>query len=369
MNDSPLTVEFITDDTALASLQAEWQALSRAVSEHTDFFTCWDYVSAFIRVHQAPNWQVLTFRVAATRQLVGVFPIRVFQLTGNDGRTYRSCQPLGPGLVPYLEFPIHSDHRRPVLQSLINTALQQQLKIDVALFWPLHETSALYRVLLEDFGTQGVFRVHRYPDNSSQIDTWGHDFKAYAQSRTSSTFKNAVYCERRLGKEGRVCITPAEGVDELSPVMAQLCQWNMARYADKHAYHHNPSWAEFITTLATQLTERGLAEVMTLRLDGIPIAAGLSFVYKRCRYFYLYDCDPAFQKYAPKKILLNHLIERSFSKQQVMCFGAGNAAYKRDWVQSMGELKAGFLYLNSQAQAALGQKLDLHAIKSLGGLL
>jgi hypothetical protein len=365
-----VVAEIIDNELALFALQADWQSLSGALPDSIDFFSSWDYVSSFVRFHQRGHWYIATFRDATTRQLVGVFPLRVFQLKGSDGVTYQACQPLGPGVVPYIEMPVRSGYLRLVLQQLLNAVLKQQLKVDVAFFWPLHESSALYRSLLEDFGVQGIFKIHRYPRSLSTIETWGIDCESYYKNLPSGVFRDARYRERRLGKLGNVQITQEQGPEQVRATVALLCQWNINRYAEKHAYVQHPQWAEFTTHLAADMAQRGLAEVLSLRLDGVPIAATLSFVYKRRRCFYLYDGEPAYRQYSSSKIVLSHLIERSFEAQQIFCFGSGDYAYKRDWAQSVGEIKACCLFLNPLAQTALGEQLDSkNIVNGLGALL
>lgn len=118
--------------------------------------------------------------------------------------------------------------------------------------------------------------------------------------------------------------------------------------------------------LGAVLSASGQAQLSTLRLDGEVVAAVLSFVHKQRRSLYLIDYDPKFVRYSPSKILLAKLIEQTFADGGVFCFGAGSAAYKRDWGPVVGELKAVLVFFNPAARAALEDQLTLSGLNSLG---
>lgn len=362
-----LTSQRITDFAALEALRSDWQALSARIPEHTDFFATWDYTWVYLNAHRPVNWQVVTMREGDSGALMAVFALQVFQIE-HQGQAFRACQPLGVGYLPYIEFPVDSAVRREVLQLLLNSVLQQQLKIDVALFWPLHQASPLYLTLLEDLGRTEVLKTLRLPGNLHEIETRGMDLAAYVPTCTRSVHRDAVYKERRLSKEGEVFFALSEPAQEAAALVATLCQQNQAKFGQQHAYRHLPKWATFLPQAAQSLTISGLAQVSTLRLNGVVLAGGLSYLHKKRRYFYLFDYDPAFVRFSPAKILLRKLIEQTFREGGVFCFGAGSAAYKRDWGPSVGELKAALVFFNPAARTALEGQLDLRMLNVLGGI-
>ncbi len=362
-----LTPEPITDFPALQALRADWQALSARIPENTDFFATWDTTWLYLNLHRPANWQVVAIRDQDGGALLAVFALQVFQIAHN-GQIFRTCQPLGVGYLPYIEFPVDSAVRRDVLQVLLNTVLQQQLHIDVAIFWPLHQASPLYLTLLEDLGRTEVLKTLRFAGNLHEIETRGRDLIAYRQSCSIKSFKDAAYKARKLGRQGELHFTLSEPGANLRPLIETLCQQNLQKFGDKHACRHLPQWSAYLPQLGETLSTSGLAQLSTLRLDGEVVAAVLSFVRKGRRSVYLIDYDPKFVRYSPSKILLAKLIEQTFADGGVFCFGAGSAAYKRDWGPVVGELKAVLVFFNPSARAALEDQLTLSSLNALGGV-
>lgn len=360
-----LTTELIDDWPALEALREAWRALSARLPENTDFFATWDYTWTYLNCHRPANWRVVVVRDSGT-QLVAVFPLQLFQLE-EQGQVFRVCQPLGTGYLPYIEFPIDSRVRRDVLQTLLNTVMRQ-LGVDVAIFWPLHQSSPLYLSLLEDLGRTEALKTLRFPDNLHEIETRGLDFDRYLESCSSTTFRNSAYCQRRLGAMGALSFTLSEPLAVMRPLLDTLCQQNRQKFAERHAAQHLPKWSAFIPELVMSLSQAGRAQLSTLRLDGRVLASGVGFLHKRRRYFYLIDYDPEFVRFSPAKVLLAKLIEQTFQDQDVFCFGAGSSRYKRDWGPSVGELKAAIVFLNPPARTALEAKLDLRGLNALGGV-
>lgn len=360
-----LIAQCVTDFDALEALLADWQSLSARIPENTDFFATWDYTWVYLNTHRPVNWQVVAMREGESGALMAVFALQVFQIE-HQGQNFRACQPLGVGYLPYIEFPVDSAVRRDVLQLLLNTVLQQQLKIDVALFWPLHQASPLYLTLLEDLGRTEVLKTLRLPGNLHEIETRGRDLIAYRQSCSIKSFKDAAYKARKLGRQGELRFTLSEPGANLRPLIETLCQQNLQKFGDKHAYRHLLHWSAYLPELGAVLSASGQAQLSTLRLDGEVVAAVLSFVHKQRRSLYLIDYDPKFVRYSPSKILLAKLIEQTFADGGVFCFGAGSAAYKRDWGPVVGELKAVLVFFNPAARAALEDQLTLSGLNSLG---
>jgi len=298
-----LAAERITDFPALEALREDWQALTARIPENTDFFATWDTTWIYLNVHRPTNWQVVAIRAQDTGALLAVFPLLVFQIE-HHGQVFRACQPLGTGYLPYIEFPVDSAARRDVLQVLLNTVLQQQLNLDLAIFWPLHQASPLYLTLLEDLGRSEALKTLRFANNLHEIETRAQNLAEHRLRSSSTSFRNAAYCERRLNRLGRLCFTVSEPPETMPPLLESLCQQNLQKFGDRHACRHLPHWSAFIPELAVSLSQNGLAQLSTLRLDGQVIASGVSFWHKRRRYFYLIDYDPAFVRYSPSKILL-----------------------------------------------------------------
>lgn len=357
--------EVIQSQTALQAIKEEWQALSASLPQSIGFFSDWDFAWHYIQVIKPEKWFVVTLRDSQKKQLVAVFSWELINLKVG-GTTYRAVQPLGPGLVPYVEFTVAPTHLRAVLQVLLNTVLAQQVNIDVVCLWPLHEASPLYNILNEDMRSSDVLKTFRYPGNLREIETRGQDYDCYCRSKSNATFANARYCERRLKKEGELRFTLCEPALSAPGIAAALCMACAERFGEQFVHRHRPAWKELVSEMVKALADQSVAQVSTLRLNGALIAGGLSFWHKGRRYFYLTWYDRAYAHYSPGKILLHRLIEQTFADQGVFCFGAGTNSYKEDWAQSSGELKAAYLFLNPAARRGLDGVIDQSFIQCLG---
>ena len=347
--------ELLTTLDALDAIKEQWQALYASLPESTGFFSSYPYLRVYLDFHQPPGWVVVAVYDGDNNKLRGIFPITIFNI--QDGNTvYRACKPLGTPYSPYFDFAVQSHFRRDVLAVFLRDVLRNHYQCDLALLGPLHDSSPLLLVLLEDLDAQ-TLKMVRNPDSLSQIDTRGQTLEGYFRQRKSLTRPNARYQERRLRKEGTVAICIPDHGEDLKELVMQLCRRNETRFSEGNYYSHHADWHAYMTVLATQLAPQGLAEVATLRLNSQVIASTLSFLHPGRRYFYLMAYDPAFAAFSPSKILMSHLIEHSFAEKSVFCFGVALYPYKLDWCQSVGDVRTPVVFFNPRARQALDDKL------------
>lgn len=354
--------EVIQTDDALLAIKDEWQSLAAAVPATIDFFGGWNHIWHAVRIIQPAKWFVVTVREPEHNRLVAVFAWELLNVQ-TAGKAYRAVQPLASMLVPYVEFAVEPGYLRPALQALLDTLARAG--IDMVCLWPMHEASPLFNTLTEDMRTHGSLKTFRYPRNLREIETRGLQFTDYVRSKSSKTFANARYCERRLKRAGKAHFTLCEPPDTAVDIVKQLCTVSAARFGNQFAYRSQPNWNHWLAEMVRTLTDREIAQVSTLRFNETIIAANLSFWHKHRRYFYLTHFDQAYAHFSPGKILLYKLIEQTFSDRGVFCFGTGNYRYKEEWTRSTGELKAAFVFMNTGVQQALSTVVDRDFIAKL----
>ncbi|WP_404342578.1 GNAT family N-acetyltransferase [Vreelandella venusta] len=347
--------EVIQTDDALLAIKDEWKSLSAAVPATIDFFGGWNHVWNAVQIMPPAKWFVVTVRESEHKRLVAVFAWELLNVQ-TAGKAYRAVQPLASMLSPYVEFAVEPSHLRPALQALLDTLARAS--IDMLCLWPMHEASPLFNTLTEDMRNHGSLKTFRYPSNLREIETRGLQFTDYIRNKSSKTFANSYYCERRLKRAGSVHFTLCEPPDKAVDIAKQLCAVSTARFGNQFAYRSQPDWNRWIAEMVHSLTEQKIAQVSTLRFNETIIAASLSFWHKHRRYFYLTSFDQAYARFSPGKILLYKLIEQTFSDRGVFCFGSGNYRYKDDWARSTGELKAAFVFMNADVQQALSAVVD-----------
>ena len=361
-----LTATVFTDLAGLAGLQPAWQALSKRVDGNVDFFASYDWTHAYLTHYQPPDWFVVAIFDKASEQLRAVFPLQRF-LLNDEAQQFSACKALALPYLPYTDFLLESYDRRVLVNFLLNDVLRLHLKIDLIFFWPLHEDSKLYLTLIEDLGGNPALKTERYPNNLHHIDGRSQCLADYVGSRPKHVFKKKNNYLRRLAAKGSISLGSHTDLLTLEATVKQLCDWNQTKFEGQHAYARFADWPDFLTQLTRKLLPLGRAELTTLRLDGQLIGAMLCFIHKKRRCFFMGDYDPRFKAESPSKILLSHLVEKTFSEGGVFCMGAGSNAYKRDWVQNVGEIKSAIVFLNPDARTVLEPHLTKAGISRITG--
>lgn len=350
-------VKLLSNLAALDAIKEAWQELYETVPENTGFYSSYAYLRPYLEFHQPSNWTVVAIYNDDSTHLVGIFPLSFFTIQDN-GISYNACKPLATAYAGYFDFAVFSRVRRQVLGVLLNTVLRDHFKCDVAFLGPLHESSPLAPVLMQDLDAQTLKMISNN-DALSQIDTRGQSLDAYFSRKKSLTLRDAHYQERRLRRHGEVRICLSERGQDVGPVVLELCRRNEENFPDVNYYRQHPQWKEYMALTATELTPQGRVEIGTLRFNERVIASTLSFVHPGRRYFYLTAYDPEFARYSPSKILLGKMVENAFVEKSVFCFGAGSYPYKEDWSQSIGDLRYPIIFFNPPARQALDDKVTL----------
>ncbi|SDF92711.1 MULTISPECIES: GNAT family N-acetyltransferase [unclassified Duganella] len=349
-------VEVISTLEGLDNLKSRWQELCAQLPENTGFFSTYSYLRLYLEFHQPSHWIVAAIYNGDQSELLGIFPLSFFNIK-SEGTLYRACKPLSTTYAAYFDFAVVSHQRRQVL-AMLNLVLTEHLKCDVALLGPLHESSPLFTVLLQDM-SRDQLKIIGNPDSLSEIETRGQSFDAYFRRKKSLTLPAARYEERRLRRMGEVDIRVGDHSDELAAIVLELCGRNEEQFSEINYYRQHPEWKDYLAMLACQLVPQGLAEVSTLRFNGRVIASALCFLQPGRRSLYLAAYDQKFARHSPSKVLLAHMLKQSFDEKSVFCFGTGDYQYKRDWSQSLGETRIPVIYFNDKARQGLDKDLVL----------
>lgn len=161
-------------------------------------------------------------------------------------------------------------------------------------------------------------------------DTWD----AYLKTRGGNVRRNLGKKQRRLARLGDVQYvhaTPtsaAGAVDEV--IRLHDLRWTgrndvtlVSRSADGQAFYRE---------VLPKLVAEGIADVVTLELDGRAIAAQVGFEVGDTYFNYQAAFDPAQAPYSPSTLLLAYLLERAWDRGlRTFDFMTGDEPYKSDW--------------------------------------
>lgn len=352
-----LHLDWLTQAETLAKLAREWQALATRQAESTGLFATPAWVQTYWAQYAPQDAGVLTVRQGVDGPLLAVAPLQVFNLQ-HESRSYRAARPVGATFAPYVEWPMASYQRREAINALLNQGMREHLKLDLVFIGALHERSPLYLTLLEDLRASSALKTWRFPRNLHEIETRGRTLAAHQRLCSSKTFKAARYALRRLEREqGPVVWDAPTSAQVKQQLVTELCALEQQHFGRQHAQAHRPEWPQLMGRLAALDTPDITTEVMRLRVNQQTAVISLGVRYKQ-RYYYLTSrYPPSFVPYSVNKLLQAHLIERSFERQELFCFGAGNYAYKRDWAPTVGELKCALVFFNPAARQALDATL------------
>jgi len=166
------------------------------------------------------------------------------------------------------------------------------------------------------------------------------DWETYESALSTRLLRDLRRRRRRLEEEGSVTVEVAEGDDRLDALLDEGFRiepsgWKAARRA---AIVSRPETRRFYTELAHWAAGRGWLRLAFLRVGGRAIAFQFALEHDRQYYFLKGGFDPAFERFAPSKILVHDMLERAFQiGLQRYNFLGGNEAWKLEWTATCRE--------------------------------
>lgn len=350
---SQLEISWQTCANQLVDLYPQWQALLQNQPITTSLFASPDFIQNYWQFYKPKDAGVLTVTQAGSGDLLAAIALQIFHLE-HQGHCYRCVRPVGANYAPFVEWPLAGENRRKVLNAVLNEGMQRILKLDVAFMGPLHESSSLYQMLIEDFAGTHSLKTWRFPRNLHEIDTRGRNLARYQALCSSKAFKAARYAERKLARDKGPLSwhspkTPAAAHD----MVKALCEQELAHFGDQHVHRHHPEWPAFIAAFTRDLQYGAQADIQQLRVNGHLALTSLAYRHQQRLYYTISRPHPDYLPYSVDKILHARLIEQCFERQEIFCFGAGDYAYKRYWAPTVGEVKCALVFFNQEVRQAL----------------
>ena len=145
---------------------------------------------------------------------------------------------------------------------------------------------------------------------------------------------------RRLGESGSISVEVADGSERLDQLLAEGLAlepsgWKAARGS---AIASRSETSRFYREVAGWAAERGWLRLAFLRLDRRPLAFQFGIEDNGMYSFLKGGYDPAYQRFAPGRLLAHAMIERAFSAGlQRFDFCGGDEPWKLDWTNTCRE--------------------------------
>ena len=189
-------------------------------------------------------------------------------------------------------------------------------------------------------------RTHRYRllvrtlERPPYLDLEG-DWQAYLAERPGKLRRDLDRRMRLLEQEGAVPLQVSDGSEQLDELLAEGFRVEGSGWKSERgtAIESRPETRSFYTEVARWAARAGWLRLAFLRLDSRPIAFQYGLESGGCYYFLKGGFDAAYLRFAPGKLLLRAMLERSFGSGIVRFdFGGGDEAFKREWTDVSREL-------------------------------
>ena len=179
-------------------------------------------------------------------------------------------------------------------------------------------------------------RVTRTLELPPYVATDG-DWTDYERQRNAKLLRDLRRRERRLAEEGRPSFSIHTGRFDLDPLLEDCFRTEAASWKGTQgtAMGSQPTTRSFYTEVARFAHERGELMLAFLRLDDRPIAVQLNIVSGGTVTVLKLGHDDAFDRFAPGKLLIRHVLGECFRGTTTCYDFSGHAnPYKLEWTQT-----------------------------------
>lgn len=167
------------------------------------------------------------------------------------------------------------------------------------------------------------------------LDTGGQDFNAYYAKRPSQLRNTVRRREKKAREQYRVEYRCAASVEPgLETAIADFVKIYNASWKQPEPF------PDFVPGLIRRTAELGLLRLGQLSFDGSPAAAQLWITDRSHAMIYKLAYDERFKETSAGSILSKALFEQAIDRDHahLIDYGVGDDAYKRDWVETRGEI-------------------------------
>jgi CelD/BcsL family acetyltransferase involved in cellulose biosynthesis len=344
-----LTLDTITDADAFARLGTDWDRLVRAMPRPSPFLLngwlreWWRYYgeSGTLAVHVAYR----------DGQLVGALPVCVRPLRGLRVLTFLGGR--HSALADLLAAPDEEDVANAVARQAACT------DHDFADFFGLPGGSRL----VEAVGDSRLRVIERVESPVLDIDgDWDDVYRAKISAKKRSEDRRR---SRNLARVGNAEVSVARTHDELATALDDVFELHQLRWRDRPDGSElaTPFGRRFVRAALNALADLDVPRIVTMQLDGRPIAFKLFFALEGRIYFYRSGFDPAFARFSPGVLTTLAAIEAGAREGATRVeFLGGAERYKLELADRFDPMYEGF-GLETSLRGAVAVNANLQVIR------
>jgi CelD/BcsL family acetyltransferase involved in cellulose biosynthesis len=333
---SAITVEEICSEEALARLAPEWRALSES-ADGALLFNTYDWASAcwrhFHAVHAAAQLWVLAVRNGTS--LRGIVPLwvetRVFL-----GLPTRILHFLGEGPSDYGDLLLASPCGAALDAVLAHLAARRD-RWDLMELRELCADSRNVEQLISAMAARGWWMERTEDSRCEQIPvTDGWD--AYYERRFRGKRRKDMRRQwRNLEVAGAVrteIISRVPDCNDLVQSFAEIQAAHAAAGELRPGEFNDPIFRPFLDSMLRVASEKGWLRLALLRLDNVPVAYYLAFLFRGRYYVYNTAHRADSQSLGTGRLLMLYMLERFFDEAGgVIDYLRGAEEYKKSWTE------------------------------------
>lgn len=334
--------ETISTEGSFAALGASWDDLVRAMPRPSPHLLhAW--LLAWCR-HYGDDGELAVHVAYRGDELVGALPLFVRRRRGLRVLTF-----LGAEQIALADLLLAKGEGAAVGAGLAERA--RSTEHDFADFHGLPSSSRFAEAL----GSSPLHLIVRA--EAPVLELNGRDWETVYQTRLSSK-QRALHRRRyrQLAALGRIETTVARTREELAPALEDAFELHALRWRGRpdRSEFGTPTGKQFHREATSALAELDVIRIVTLKLDGRPIAFVYDFMLEGSMYCYRLAFDPEFGRFSPGLVNRYDALENAFAEgaTRVEFFG-GMERYKMELANRMEPLHEGLGLPGSVAGKAL----------------
>jgi CelD/BcsL family acetyltransferase involved in cellulose biosynthesis len=326
MNETDLQYEIVGDEDTFRALQREWDDLwARAHGRYYQAFSvCW---LAWLHVAKPRGRKLRCIVCRRNGQLVMAWP-----LVTHRRLLWTYVVPLSPDAGDYTSVLVESGPGASTLVAGAWHAARHRCGADFIHLPYMNEGLELYNLASRE----------RHVLHATQHDSWivklreEDDWDAYCNSLGTMYSKKPGALERKLSKEGRVEVlmidrSDASGIASTVDWMLECKRAWCDRVGKRGEWSDSPHFRNFLVDLLGPAEGEAMACLVVVKLDDKPIAAIVVSQGNPCANALIAGFDPAYGKFGPGSIAVEHCVKWAFQQGFDLDFGVGSERFKSYW--------------------------------------
>ena len=321
------TFRVITEESELEAFEPEWRAIYERCGDESPFLS-YDWMAAWWH-HFGQNRRLAMVAILQDGSPVGIAPLMLSKRAGCTRLEF-----LGRPLSDYSDFLIAEDHESNFAS--LTEYIGREMKWDALELRGIREDSPNFSSLRRSItdGPPGAWLTRWRPSNVAPYLSLKSTWQEYSDGLERGLRSDTRRQVRRLEQQGDLSFRECETIEEVGPLLERFSVQKSQRYTSTGAKDilRGGGLIAFFKDVAARLWERGQVHVSSLNLGDRPLAVHFGFLSGDRYFYYMPSFDADFSGYSPGRLLLTHLVERSFSNGHIeFDFMAGADGYKYDW--------------------------------------